>query len=292
LPRDRLRDEADAMPQIHPTAVVHKAAELADDVSVGPYCVVGDGVRLGAGTVLHNHVTVEGPTVLGEENEVFPYAVLGAAPQDLKYLGHETSLIVGDRNKIREHCTIHRGTEFGGSKTTIADDCLLMVGVHVAHDCRLESGVVIANNSMLGGHCLVEEGATIAGGVGVHHFTTVSRLAFVGGMSRIAKDVAPYVVVEGNPAEVRKLNTVALVRRLWSVEKVEALRSAFRLLYRSPKLTTRDAIELIREEAAEAAASNAEMGEVFEPVLELCGFVERVEAGVHGRYLESRRPGK
>jgi UDP-N-acetylglucosamine acyltransferase len=277
------------MATIHPTAVVHRSAELADDVRVGPYCVIGPDVRVAAGTTLHNHVTIEGPVTLGRENEVFPYAVLGAAPQDLKYLGHDTRLVIGDRNKVREHCTIHRGTEFGGSKTTIADDCLFMVGVHIAHDCCIESEVVIANNTMLGGHCLIEHGATLAGGVGVHHFTTVSKLAFVGGMSRIAKDVPPYLVVEGNPAEVRKLNTVALVRRLWSVERVEALRSAFRLLYRSPKLTTRDAIAVIRDEAIDAINSDSEMRDVYEPVLELCGFVERVEAGVHGRYLESRR---
>lgn len=148
---------------IHPTAVIHPSVVLAEGVEIGPYCVIGAGVSIGRGTVLHNHVTVLGPATIGEDNVVYPYAVLGAEPQDLKYAGHDTSLTIGHRNKIREHVTIHRGTEFGGGFTRIGSDCLIMVGVHIAHDCQIEDEVVIANNSMLGGHCLIEQGATIAG---------------------------------------------------------------------------------------------------------------------------------
>lgn len=263
---------------IHPTAVVHPSVEIGESVEIGPYCVIGSGVSLGRGTVLHNHVTVLGPATIGEENVVYPYAVLGAEPQDLKYAGHDTSLRIGDRNKIREHVTIHRGTEFGGGMTRIGSDCLIMVGVHIAHDCQIEDEVVIANNSMLGGHCLVEHGATIAGGVGIHHFTTVSRLSFVAGMARVTRDVPPFTIVEGSPAEPRKINTTGLIRRGWAGEEIEMLRLAFRKLLRSPEVPFREAIEEFGSVKAEYAS-----------VAELCRFVERAEDGVHGRYLESRR---
>ncbi len=264
--------------RVHPTAVIHSSAELDDGVVVGPYCVIGPRVRIGAGTVLHNHVTVDGPTTIGEENDVYPFAVLGAEPQDLKYRGHDTELAIGKRNKIREHATIHRGTEFGGGRTVVGNDCLVMVGVHVAHDCVLEDEVVIANGSMLGGHCLVEFGAAIGGGAGVHHFTTIGTLSFVGGMSRISKDVPPYTVVEGSPAEVRKLNTTALMRRKWPVEEIEALREAYRLIFRGQGEPTLAAIERLRSDAGATQAT-----------LRLCGFVERTHVGVHGRQRELER---
>jgi UDP-N-acetylglucosamine acyltransferase len=265
-------------PRIHPTAVIHPRAELDPTVEVGPYCVIGDGVRIGAGTVLHNHVTVQGPTRIGRDNAVYPYAVLGAEPQDLKFRGGETTLIIGDRNKIREHATIHRGTEAGGNRTVIGSDCMIMVGVHVAHDCVLEDGVVVANGTMIGGHCLLEEGAVIGGGAGIHHFTTVGALSFVGGMARIVKDVPPYVVVEGNPAEPRKINTTALVRRRWDPADIERLRDAFRLLFRSPQIPVMMAVELLRAEQAP-----------LRPILRLCDFLERTQMGIHGRQREQGR---
>lgn len=263
--------------RIHPTAVIHDGAQLDDNVEVGPYCVVNSGVRIGAGTVLHNHVTVEGPCTIGRENEVFPYAVLGAEPQDKKFQGLDTELVIGDRNKIREHVTIHRGTEMGGLKTAIGSDCLIMVGVHIAHDCAVEDEAIIANNCMLGGHCRIERAATLAGGVGVHHFTTIGTLAFVGGMSRITKDVPPYVVVEGVPAEVRKLNRTALVRRKWSGDLIRELDDAFRLIFRNPDVSALSAADQLRA----ASAS--------QPVLNLCTFIERTQLGVYGRQLEADR---
>lgn len=263
--------------KIHPTAIVDSSAELGDGVVIGPYCVIGEGVRIGAGTHLHNHVTVQEHTTIGRENSVFPFAVIGAEPQDLKYGGATTHVEIGDRNKIREHATIHRGTELGGGCTRIGSKCLIMVGVHVAHDCTIRDEVVIANNTMLGGHCLVEHGAAIGGGVGVHHFTCVGTLSFIGGMSRIAKDVPPYCVVEGMRAEAKKINTTALTRRRWSEAEVEALREAFRMLYRGTGLV-RDAVSELRLTRAE-----------FPSVMHLCDFVERTDAGVHGRQLEGTR---
>lgn len=264
--------------RIHPTAVIHPRAELAPTVEIGPYCVVGDRVRIGEGTVLHNHVTVLGPTEIGAGNTVYPYAVLGAEPQDIKYQRGATTLVIGDRNKIREHATIHRGTEVGGSKTVIGSDCMIMVGVHVAHDCIVEDQVVIANGTMLGGHCHLEFGAVLGGGTGVHHFTTIGSLAFVGGLARIVKDVPPYIVVEGAPAEPRKVNTTALVRRGWAAGDIERLRDAFKLLFREVHVPVLVAIEALRNEPEQIPA-----------VMRLCDFLERTQIGVHGRQREHGR---
>ena len=263
---------------IHPTAIVHPEAHLADGVRIGPYCVVGPKVVIGENTVLHNHVTVQGPTTIGRDNIVFPFAVLGAEPQDLKYAGRDTELIIGDRNKIREHATIHRGTEFGGYKTVIGSDCLIMVGVHIAHDCIIDNEVVIANGSMLGGHCHIEQGAGIGGGAGLHHFTSVGELAFIGGMSRISKDVPPYTVVEGSPAEARKINTTALMRRKWDPDEIEKLREAFRQIFRSHEQPVQHVIDRLRAVPRQ-----------HKSITRLCDFVERASLGVHGRQLEALR---
>jgi len=263
---------------IHPTAIVGETATIGRGVRIGPYCVVEDGATVGDDCVLHGHVTVYGATTLGEQNIVYPYAVLGAEPQDLKYHGEETRLIVGDRNRIREHTTLHRGTEMGGGKTVVGSDCLIMVGAHVAHDCVIEDQVVIANSVMLGGHCLVEKGVTIAGGVGVHHFTTIGCYAFVGGLARVAKDVPPYVVYEGNPAEPRKLNTTALIRRGWDVDVVEQLRAAYKTLFRNPDEPMQVSMDRLRSDPAQPPC-----------VTHLCDFLERMQMGVHGRFLETTR---
>lgn len=263
---------------IHPTAVVHPRAELDEGVSVGPYCVIGAGVRIGRETVLHNHATVLGPTTVGRENVVYPYAVLGAEPQDLKFQGGGTELVIGDRNKFREHATVHRGTEMGGGRTTIGSDCLIMVGVHIAHDCIIEDQVVIANGCMLGGHCHVEFGAGLGGGAGVHHFSTIGTLAFIGGMSRIAKDVPPFLVVEGNPAEPRKVNTTALMRHRWPPEDIERLRMVFKAIYRSNDEPVQSIIDQLRAAPGQLPA-----------IVRLCDFIERAQGGVYGRGLERTR---
>lgn len=264
--------------RIHPTAIVHPRAELADGVEIGPYCVIEEGARIGEGTVLHNHVTIQGETEVGRENVLYPFSVIGAEPQDLKYKGSATRVVIGDRNKIREHATVHRGTELGGGVTRIGDDTLIMVHAHIGHDCVIENGVVIANNSMLGGHCLIEEGAAIGGGAGIHHFSTVGTLSFVGGMSRITKDVPPYVVVEGTPAEPRAINTTGLSRRRWPSDEIDRLRRAFKAMFRNPDEQMSRTLESLRSEAGQSRA-----------VLRLCDFVERTQLGVKGRSLETDR---
>ena len=263
---------------IHSTAVIGEGASIGSGVRVGPYCVIEDGAVIGDECVLHGHVTVYGSTTLGRENILYPHAVLGAEPQDLKFHGEESSLVVGDRNRIREHTTLHRGTEIGGGKTVVGNDCLFMVGAHIAHDCVVEDEVVIANSVMLGGHSLIETGVTIAGGAGVHHFATVGRYAFVGGLTRVAKDVPPYVVYEGNPAEPRKLNTTALLRRGWDVDVVEQLRIAYKALFRNHDEPMQVTMDRLRADEEQPPC-----------VLHLCDFLERMQLGVHGRFLESTR---
>ena len=172
------------MATIDPTAIVDPSAKIASSAVVGPYCVIGPDVTIGARTRLHNHVTIQALTTLGEGNEVYPFSVLGADPQDRKFHGERTICEIGDRNKIREHVTVHRGTANGGSVTRIGNDNLIMVAAHIAHDCILGHDVCIANQVMLAGHVRVEQAANIGGGAGVHHFTTVGAYAFVGGLRR------------------------------------------------------------------------------------------------------------
>ena len=264
---------------IHPTAIVHPTTTVDHDAIIGPYCVIGPDCSIGRGAVLQSHVTVERNTAIGRDVVVFPFAVLGGEPQDLKYKGGPTRLIIGDRTRIREHATLHRGTELGGGKTTVGTDCLIMVGVHIAHDCEVHDEVVIANGSMLGGHCRVETGVGIGGGAGVHHFTTIGTLAFVAGMARINRDVPPYTVVEGTPAEPRKINTTALARRKWPQEEIESLREAFRLIFfRESAGTMRDTLDDLRARPHQHAS-----------VTHLCDFIERMHFGIHGRSMESSR---
>lgn len=270
--------DAPASPRVHHTAVIDPTSQVAPDATVGPYAVVGPRCVIGPRCTLHAHSVICSDTTLGEGNEVFPHAVIGADPQDLKYRGEHAILVIGDNNKIREQVTIHRGTEVGGGTTRIGSGCLLMVGVHIAHDCVVEDDAVIANNVMLGGHAHIETGATIAGGAGVHHFATVGKYAFVGGLTRIAKDVPPFMVVEGNPAEPRKVNTVALSRRGFSAAEIEALKQAFKILFRDHEAPVSVLVQQLRADETQPPC-----------VRELCDFFDRVRDGIHGRWRESLR---
>ncbi len=264
---------------IHPTALVDPKASIGPNVVIGPYCVVGAGARIGARTELKSHVCVFGPTTVGEDNVVYPFAVLGAEPQDLKYRGERSLLVIGDRNVIREHVTIHRGTKLGGGCTRVGSDCLLMVGVHIAHDCVVEDEVVIANNAMLAGHCHIQKGAVVSGGVGMHHFVTVGEYAFVGGLARVGKDVPPFILAEGSPCLPHKINTVGLQRKGWTEEQIAPLRAAFKRLFRAQdSQPLRRRAQLLLEDASQP-----------EPVHRLCAFLLRMEEGVFGRQREKER---
>lgn len=266
------------MPTIHPTAIVDPGSHLDQGVTVGPYCVIGPGVSVGEGTTLHNHVTIQRDTEIGRDNVIYPYAVVGGDPQDRKYRGERTLLRIGDRNMIREMATIHRGTGNGGSVTTIGSDNLIMATAHIAHDCRVGDGVIIANAVMLAGHVCVEDGANIGGGAGLHHFITVGTCAFVGGMARVPRDVPPYLLVEGSPAKPRKLNELALTRRGVAGPAIEALKDAFKRLYRDNGAAIADKIVVLRREYADIAE-----------IRRLCDSLEASARGVHGRALEVLR---
>ncbi len=266
------------MALIHPTAIVDPTAEIADSTEIGPYCVIGPQVVIGGGTVLHNHVTIQALTTIGKNNRIYPFAVLGADPQDRKYRGERATCVIGDGNRIREHVTIHRGTGNGGGVTRIGNDNLVMVAAHIAHDCTLADHIIIANQVMLAGHVQVEEGANIGGGAGVHHFATVGTCAFVGGLARIARDVPPYMIVEGNPAEVRGVNLIAMTRRGYQPDDVEAVKDAYKRLYRDNDAAMTEKLADLRQQYLEVGA-----------VIKLCDALAAAADGVHGRAREHSR---
>ena len=194
------------------TACVDPRAEIADDVEIGPYCVIGPDVKIGRGTRLLSHVCVYGQTAIGEHNLISPFVVLGGDPQDVSYQGTPTRVEIGDHNIIRENVTVNRATEKEDGLTRVGSHNFLMAGSHVAHDCKLGDRITIANGSMLGGHVHVESYASLSGGVAVHHYVTIGAYSFVGGQSRIYHDVPPYMLVEGNPSKVRCINIVEIGR--------------------------------------------------------------------------------
>ncbi len=217
--------------EVHPTAVVDPAAELSEGVRVGPHCYVGSQVRLGPGTQLIAHATVLGPCELGAENLIYPYATLGAAPQDRSHRGEPTLLEVGDHCVFREQVTVHRGTLKGDGVTKLGSRCLLMVGAHVAHDCVLEHDVVLTNLTTLGGHVRVGWGAVCGGQVAVAPFVRLGELCFVAGGARVERDVPPYTIAQGDRARVRALNQVGLERAQVPPASRAALQRAFRIIF-------------------------------------------------------------
>lgn len=237
---------------IHPTAIVHPKARIHETAEIGPYCIIAcEEVEIGPRTRLLAHVYVDGPTVIGEDNIFYPYSTVGVASQDLKYKGEWAETRIGNRNKIREFVTIHRGTEGGGRLTCIGDDNLLMAYVHVAHDVRVGNHVVLANGVTLGGHVIVEDWAVIGAFSGVHQFCRIGQHAMIGGYSVITQDVLPYsLTVSDRPIKVYGANRVGLERRGFSTESIEALQTALRILTREG-LNTRQALQKIREKVPE-----------------------------------------
>lgn len=253
---------------VHPAAIVDPAARLADTADIGPYCVIGADVEVGAGTRLMGHVFLEGPLSIGSDNIFFPYSSVGVAPQDLKYRGERSETRIGNRNRIREFVTIHRGTEGGGMLTRIGDDNLLMAYVHVAHDVRVGNSTVLSNAVTLGGHVLVSDWAVIGASTGVHQFCRVGRHAFIGGYSVVTQDVLPFsTTVTEREIRVFGANRTGLERRGFSDSAIEGLQTALRLLTRSG-LNTSQAVEKI-------------LGEVpgSPEIEELLAFIESSERG-------------
>ncbi len=219
------------MPDIHPTAIIEDGAELADDVCVGPFCYVGPHARIGAGTRLRHGAIVDGRTTLGARNDVFPYAVLGSIPQDKKYANEPTRLEIGDGNTIREHVTIHIGTDGGGGTTRIGDHNLFMAGAHVGHDCTIGSHAILANATGLAGHVQVDDYAILGGQTGVHQFVRVGAHCITSGGSKVGKDIPPFTIAQGYPARLRGINHVGLKRRGFSDETIKRLRQVYRAVF-------------------------------------------------------------
>ena len=243
-----------AVPQIHPTAIVDPAAQLADDVTIGPFYSVGPNVTLGAGTQLDHGAYVGGRTTLGRNNRLFPYAVLGCQPQDKKYDGEPTELRLGDDNVIREHVTIHIGTEGGGGVTRLGSRNLLMAGTHVGHDCQIGDDCILANTTGLAGHVVLEDWVILGGQTGIHQFVRVGAHSMTSGGSKVGKDIPPFTMAQGYPARLRGLNLVGLKRRGFADDQIKQLRQAYRAMFFGVEGTFDEVLERVRGEFAEVPA--------------------------------------
>jgi len=259
------------------TACVDPRAELADGVEIGPYCIVGPDVKLGRGTKLIGQVSILGVVSLGEGNTLSPFSVIGGDPQDLSYRGSPTRVEIGDHNIIREGVTIHRASEKEDGVTRLGSHNYLMANAHVAHDCKLGDRITIANGTMLGGHVHVESHAGVSGGVAVHHYVTVGAYSFVGGMSKILHDVAPFMLVDGHPSKVRCINVVGLKRNGIDAAGIDALHEAHRLIYRA-KMNLQHAAETLRGH-----------DHMTPEVEQLLAFIKAQQDGKHGRARERFR---
>lgn len=244
--------------KVHATAIVAEGARIGEEVEIGPFCLIGENVVIGARTRLRSHVTVDGDTEIGCENLVYAGASIGCDPQDKKYAGEKTRLVIGDRNVIRENCTLSIGTVQDEGITRVGSDNLFMANVHVAHDCRVGSNVIIANNVALAGHVTVEDYAIVGGQTGVHQFVRLGEHSMTGGASAVLRDVPPFVICNGNPCEPHGLNLVGLRRSGYGDDTMRALRKAYGALYRE-NLTVKEALEKIEALKAEFPESAAEL---------------------------------
>lgn len=255
---------------IHKTAVVDPAAEIGSNVEIGPFSVIEAGVEIGDNCHIASHVLVASGTQLGRECRIFKGAVVGTIPQDLKFGGEESSLIVGDGTVIREFCTMNRGTEEGGAITRVGANCLLMAYVHVAHDCFLGDNVILANGVNMAGHVTIEDFAGISGLTIIHQFVCIGRHSYIGGGSRVPKDVPPFILANGDPLRYFGLNTVGLKRRGFTSEQIANIKRAYHYIYRS-RLNLTQAVEAIRNDL-----------ERTEEIKIILDFIESSERGLSG----------
>lgn len=221
--------------KIHQSAIISPQAKLGQNVEIGPFCIIGDDVEIGDNSVLKSHIVIEGNTKIGKNNIIFPFATIGVVPQDLKFSGEKARLIIGDNNKIREHVTIHLGTQDGIMETRVGSNCLLMVGAHIAHDCIVGNNVILANNATLAGHVEVADNVVIGGLAAIHQFVRIGNGAMIGGLSGVVSDILPYATVNGERAFVSGLNLIGLKRRGFERTEIHALRNFFKKLFNEDK---------------------------------------------------------
>ncbi|MDH5201906.1 MAG: acyl-ACP--UDP-N-acetylglucosamine O-acyltransferase [Nitrospirota bacterium] len=233
--------------EIHSSAIVNPHAEIDDGVSIGPFCIVSEGVHIRKGTKLISHVIIESNTEIGENCIVYPYTSIGLPPQDLKYKGEKTSVKIGNDNIIREYITIHRASVGGDGVTAIGNKNFLMAYVHIAHDCKIGNNIIMANAATLGGHVVVEDFAVIGGLVAIHQFTRIGAYAMVGGFSGVGQDILPYTIASGARAKLFGLNTIGLKRNNFSDSTINNLKKAYKILFRE-KRTLNDAVKKIQED--------------------------------------------
>jgi len=222
---------------IHKTAIVDSKAKISSSVNIGPYCVIGPNVEINENVKIQSHVNISGNTKIGKGNKIYPFASIGNDPQDLKYNGEETKLIIGDNNKIREYVTINPGTKGGGGLTEIGNDCLFMISSHVAHDCQVENNVIIANNVAVAGHVTIEDNVVIGGNSAVQQFTRIGRMAMIGGMTGVLHDVIPYGLSIGNRNYLQGLNLIGLRRANFNNKDILGLSEAYKEIFATKNLT-------------------------------------------------------
>ncbi len=256
-----------AKTKIHPTAVVDSKASFSDGVEIGPYCIVGNGVKLGKNTRLISNVCIE-ETEMGSDCIVYPFTSIGFPPQDIKYKNEKTKVIIGNNNIIREYITIHRASVGGDGVTSIGDNNFLMAYVHIAHDCRIANNVVMANATTLAGHVTVEDHAFIGGLVAVHQFTRIGAYSMIGGFSAIPQDIPPYTTAAGDRAKLYGLNTIGLKRHNFSDSQIKELKHAYKILFRS-KLTLKEALALLKQD-----------GKFSREIKNLIEFIEQNKRGI------------
>ncbi len=265
------------MSGISKLAVIDPRAIIGDNVSVGPFCVIGPEVTIGDGSVLYNNVTVDGVAKIGSNNIFYQNVVIGVSPQDLKYQGEPTETVIGDNNVFRENCTVHRGSEVGGNRTIIGNGSLFMVAVHVAHDCHIHDRVIMGNQSVLAGHVTVEDGAVISALIGIHHFSTIGKYSYLGGMTPVRRDVPPYVKFSGDPNRVRGVNEEGLKRNGFNPERIDAIKQAYRQIYRQSS-NVKESVELMLSRE-----------DLTDDVKYFCEFIRQSCDSRFGRYNENGR---
>lgn len=245
----------DLTAKISPQAIVEEGAKIGAEVVIGPFCIVGANVEIGDRTVLHSHVVVRGHTKIGKDNQIFQFASLGEVNQDLKYNNEPTKTIIGDRNRIRESVTIHRGTIQGGGVTRVGDDNLLMINTHIAHDCQIKNRCILANNATLAGHVELDDFVIVGGMSAIHQFVVVGAHVMLGGGSMVSQDVPPYVMAQGNHAQPFGVNLEGLKRRGFDKPSMHAIRNVYKLIYRSGKTLEEVIPEIERIAETEASVS-------------------------------------
>ena len=252
---------------IHPTAIVDPNAKLGENVKIGAYSIIGPEVTIGNGTIVESHVVIEGETIIGENNYIFSFASIGKEPQDLKFAGEKTRVVIGNNNKIREFVTIHRGT-IDKYETRIGNNTLVMAYVHIAHDCIIGDNCVLANAATFAGHVEVEDYAVVGGLTAVHQFTRVGRHAMIGGCSAVNQDVVPYMLSEGNKARAVYINIVGLQRRGFSEEQIKRLRELYKIIFKK-KLKLKEALQTVEREYGQ-----------YEEAQNLINFIRKSKRGI------------